>query len=197
MRELAGHDCHVYDVAFHPDGKHLVSADLKGVLKQWDVETGSPVRDLDARVLHKYDPSFRADHGGIRGMAFNAAGTLLACCGITDVSNAFAGVGKPLTVLFDWPTGKQKQLLVPKENFQGTGWGVGFHRDGFVVGAGGGNGGALWFWKPEQPQAFFTLKLPTNARDLSLHPDGERLAVAFADGAVRVYSMLSKAVAKA
>ena len=28
--ELLGHECHVYHVAFHPDGKSLVSADLKG-----------------------------------------------------------------------------------------------------------------------------------------------------------------------
>lgn len=196
VAELAGHDCHVYNVAFHPDGKHLVSADLKGVLKQWDAETAAPVRDLDARVLHKYDTSFRADIGGIRGIAFNAAGTLLACSGITEVTNAFAGVGKPLTILFDWKTGKQKQQLVPKENFQGTGWGVAFHPHGFVVGVGGGSGGVLWFWKPEQSQAFFTLKLPNNARDVSLHPDSERLAVAFFDGAVRIYRMTAKTPAK-
>jgi WD40 repeat protein len=195
IRALAGHDSHVYNVAFHRDGKHLVSADLKGVIKQWDFDRGAHVRDLDAHALHKYDPSFRADIGGIRGMAFNSDGTLLACTGITEVTNAFAGVGKPLTVLFDWQTGKQKQLLVPKEHFQGTGWGVAFLREGFIAGVGGGNGGALWFWRPEQPQAFFTLKLPNNARDLSLHPDGERFAIAFFDGAVRVYSMMPKAVA--
>jgi hypothetical protein len=54
---------------------------------------------------------------------------------------------------------------------------------------GAGNGGALWFWKPDQPLAFHTVKLPNNSRDLDLHPDGRRLAVAFFDGAVRVYDM--------
>jgi hypothetical protein len=34
-----------------------------------------------------------------------------------------------------------------------------------------------------------TLKLPTNARDLDLHPDGRTPAVAYFDGAVRLYSM--------
>jgi hypothetical protein len=52
--------------------------------------------------------------------------------------------------------------------------------------AGGGNCGALWFWKPDAAQAFNTLALPNNARDLDLHPDGKRLAVPFFDGAVRV-----------
>ena len=125
-------------------------------------------------------------------MAFDPAGMLLACAGITDVSNAFAGIGKAAIVLFDWQTGQRKQLLRPKEDFQGTAWGVVFHPDGFLAGVGGGNGGALWFWKPDQPQSFFTVKTPVNGRDLDLHPDGKRLAVACADGAVRIFDMTPK-----
>jgi WD40 repeat protein len=192
VRELTGHTCHVYNVAFHPNGQHLASADLKGVVKHWDLAKGTLVRDLDASALHKYDNTFLANIGGIRSMAFSRDGSMLACAGITEVSNAFAGVGKPLVLLFDWATGKRKQGLVPKENFQGTAWGVVIHPTGFVAGVGGGNGGALWFWKPEQAQAFFTLKLPNNARDLDLHPDGHRLAVPFFDGAVRIYDMTAK-----
>jgi WD40 repeat protein len=191
--EFSGHTSHVYNVAFHPKGDRLASADLMGVVKEWDIAKGTLVRDLDAAVLHKYDKTFAADIGGVRSMTFNRDGSLLACAGITEVSNAFAGVGKPAVVLFDWRTGKRKQLLVPKEAFQGTAWGVAFHPSGFIIGAGGGNGGALWFWKPEEAQAFFTLKLPKNARDLDLHRDGKRLAVAGADGALRVYDMAAKA----
>jgi WD40 repeat protein len=189
LAELAGHDCHVYNVAFHPGGKHLVSADLKGVVKVWDLAKGEVQRELDAKLLYKYDPSFKADHGGVRGMAFGPDGALLACAGITNVSNAFAGIGNPLVVLFDWAGGKQKQLLRPKAAFQGTAWGVVVHPAGFVAAVGGGNGGVLWFWKPDNAQDFFTLPLPNNARDLDLHPDGRRLAVAFFDGAVRTYDM--------
>jgi WD40 repeat protein len=191
--EYAGHTSHVYNVAFSPDGKSLVSADLKGVVKHWDWWERTLIRDLDASVLHKYDPVFCADHGGVRSMAFSPDGSLLACAGITDVSNAFAGIGRPLVVLFDMKTGQRKQLLRPKTDFQGTCWGVIFHPDGFLTGVGGGNGGALWFWKPDAPQSFHTLALPNNARDLDLHPDGKRLAVPFFDGAVRVYDMTPKA----
>jgi WD40 repeat protein len=193
LAEFAGHASHVYNIAFHHDGKSLVSGDLKGVVKQWDLAKGMPIRDLDGSILHKYDTSFAADHGGVRSMALSSDGRLLACAGITDVSNAFAGIGKPLVVLFDMTTGQRKQLLRPKVEFQGTCWGVVYHPDGFLAGAGGGNGGALWFWKPEAVQAFHTLALPNNARDLDLHPDGKRLAVPFFDGAVRVYDMTAKA----
>jgi WD40 repeat protein len=189
VRELSGHECHVYNVAFHPGGRHLVSADLRGVVRQWDVQTGAVIRTLDAAVLYRYDPVFRADHGGVRSMAFNPDGSLLACAGITDVTNAFAGVGKPAVVLFDWQSGRRRQLLRPRTNFQGTAWGVGFHPAGFLAAAGGGSGGALWFWRPDQAESFFTLPLPTNARDLHFHPDGRRLAVAFFDGVVRIYDM--------
>src|SRR5262249_3574815 len=141
----------------------------------------------------KYDQTFRADIGGVRSMAFRADGALLACAGITDVTNAFANIGKPVVVLFDWKTGKRTQLLRPKEDFTGVAWGVAFHPAGFRVGVGGGNGGALWFWKPDGPQAFHTLKLPNTARDVDIHPDGTRLAVAFFDNMVRLYDLTPKA----
>ncbi len=179
--------------AFHPAGASLVSGDLKGMLKVWDIKTGKEERTLEAKLLHRYDVTFGADIGGVRAIAFDAAGGLLACAGITDVSNAFAGVGKPVVVLFDFVSGKIKQTLRPRENFQGTAWGVAFHPAGFVVGVGGGNGGALWYWKPDAAADVFALKLPNNARDLDLHPDGKRLAVPFFDGAVRVYDLSKKA----
>src|SRR5207249_1840997 len=138
VRTLEGHGCHVYNVAFHPNGEHLVSADLRGNVKQWTVAQGTEVRTLDASVLYRYDNTFRADIGGVRSMAFNRDGSLLACAGITDVTNAFAGVGRPVVVLFNWQTGQRAQLLRPAANFQGTAWGVGFHPSGFIAGVGGG-----------------------------------------------------------
>jgi WD40 repeat protein len=189
LATLEGHDWHVYNAAFHPGGKQLVSADLHGIVKVWDLATQKSVRELDAKVLYKYDAGFGADIGGVRSMAFSGDGSLLACAGITNVSNAFAGVGNPLIVLFDFASGKHKQLLRPKPAFNGTAWGVLFHPQGFILGVAGGNGGMLWAWKPEQAEAFYTLKLQNNARDLDLHPDRRRLAVPFYDGFVRLYDM--------
>ncbi|HMF20296.1 MAG TPA: hypothetical protein VKE98_24015 [Gemmataceae bacterium] len=190
IRTLEGHTSHVYNVAFHPGGQFLVSGDLRGIVKQWDLARGTETRSFDAGVLFRHDNTFRADIGGVRSMAFNADGSLLACSGITDVSNAFAGIGRPVVVLFDWQTGARRQLLRPAANFNGTAWGVGFHSSGFIAGVGGGNGGALWFWRPDQANSFHTLNLPNNARDLHLHPDGRRLAIAFFDGVVRIYDMM-------
>lgn len=190
VRTLAGHDCHVYNVAFHPGGTRLASCDLKGTVKEWDVTTGAAVREWAVKEMHKYDPVFRADHGGARGMAYDPATGRLACAGITNVSNAFAGVGNPLVVVFDGADGKPRPLK-PKDAFQGTAWGVAFHPAGYVIAAGGGSGGRVWFWKADEATSSHTITVPSGARDFALAPLGDRLAAAGANGTAYVYTLTS------
>ena len=191
LKTLEGHESHVYNIAFHPDGMHLVSGDLKGIVKDWDLARGTVTREFDAKVLHKYDAGFMADIGGIRSIAFNKDGSLLACAGITNVSNAFAGIGNPIVLLYDWKDGKPKQLK-PKDAFQGTAWGVDFHLEGYVIAAGGGGQGRIWFWKKDELASSHAVTVPVNARDMTLHPDGSCLAVACSDGTAKVYTMFGK-----
>ncbi|MBY0528020.1 MAG: WD40 repeat domain-containing protein [Gemmataceae bacterium] len=198
VHELPGHEEPVWNVAFHPDGKQLVSADHKGVVKVWDVAGGKARRDLDASALYKYDTKFRAAGGGVRSLVFSADGSRLLAAGAINWTNTLGGICNPGAVLFDWASGKQVQLLLAKEAFTGPMWGAAWHSAGFWVGTGlgpavAGGGGALWFWKGDQGPAFHTVKLPQGGRDLSLLPDGLRLAVAHADGAVRLYDLAAKA----
>lgn len=190
VREMPGHANHVYNVAFHPSGEFVVSADLKGAIKQWDVADGHEVRQFDAPVLHVFDKVFRADIGGARGMAFSADGKLLALSGIIKVTNAFAGIGNPAVLSFEWESGKLKLQHDPKEKGNGVLWNVRFHSDGYWIGAsGGGAGGFLFFWKLDGAQEFFKFKLPNQAHDFDLHSDGLRMGVAHQDGTLRVYTM--------
>ncbi len=127
VQEFVGHDCHVYNVLFHPDGKSLVSGDLKANLIHWNIETGEQVRKMTAEALCKYDPTFLADIGGFRGLAFDATGTRLVGSGITNVTNAFAGIGNPAIVVYDWETaGVENPVTNSKAKLQGVGWGVVF-----------------------------------------------------------------------
>lgn len=191
---LAGHSSHVYNVAWRPDGSALVSCDLKGVVKEWDLATSAAKRDLAAAPLWKYDTTFRADLGGARCVAFRSDGNQLALGGITNVSNAFAGIGHPAIVLLEWTDGKQAFLLEATEKANGVCWGLVHHPQGFWIGlAGGGGGGWLHFFKGDAANEFHKLKLPNNGRDLSLSPDGARVAVAHADGNLRVYGLHAKA----
>jgi WD40 repeat protein len=190
--ELLGHDCHVYHVAFHPDGKSLISADLKGRVKHWDVETGKLVREIDASLLHTYSVKYEVDVGGIRGMTFNADGSQLCCAGATGEDKGIAHSGDARVLLFDWESGNLLKELRPEKKEVCTAWGVQFHPDGFIVGSGGSRtGGFLWFWVPDDEVAFHMVKFKLRAPgfDVDLAPDQKTLAVANHDGAVRLYRM--------
>lgn len=194
IQEFFGHTSHVYNLVFHPTRPVVVSGDLKGVVREWDIATGEELRQLDAGALWKYDAGFAADVGGVRAIALADDGKLLACAGITEVSNAFAGIGNPLVVVFDLETGQKKQQLATAAKLKGPATGVRFHRDGFVIGSCGGlDGGHLLFWKLEQPNEFFDLKLPDTCRDFDLHPDGLRLATPHEDKTLRLWQMTAKA----
>lgn len=196
VAELPGHQRHIYNVRFDPSGQFLVSGDLMGVLKQWDTATWKQVRETKVKELIKYDTTFKADIGGFRGMDFSPDGKYLVVCGIGKVSNAFAGIGEPTAVLFDFNSGKKLRVLTPAKSYKGTMWSVRFHPSGkFIVGSGGGSG-MLWFWKPDSAKSFHALKTAGCAYDVAFHPDGFRMAVATYLKAVTIYDLGPKPTTK-
>jgi hypothetical protein len=188
-----GHESHVYEVVWKPDGSAFASCDLKGNIKEWN-PAGALVRDVGrAEALWKYDEGFRADIGGARAIAFRADGGQLAVGGITAVTNAFAGVGHPGVSVLEWSDGKLASLLEPKEKQQGVCWGIAWHPQGiWVQVAGGGGGGWLRFFKAGDVNEFHAVKLPANGRSLALSPDKSKVAVALADGHLKIFSLLPK-----
>ena len=195
VRTFVGHESHVYNVVFHPssrgDQQVLASCDLKGVVRHWELGNPKSVRTLDASPLYKYDSGFRADIGGARCMAFSPNGTQLACGGITLVTNAFAGVGQPCVVRLGWESGKILQTHKPGQPLNCVVWGVVFHPEGFLISAaGGGHGGFLFFWTPDQVEEAFKYKLPARALDLDLHPDQMRLATVYDDNQMRIAKLV-------
>lgn len=194
VREFPGHLRYVFNVAFHPDGKHLVSSDLVVRFIHWELETGKVVREFPIAALTKYDEGFKADYGGAHDMSFSLDGKRLLASGITNVTNAFAGVGNPIVVEIDWETGKEAITHLTKAKINGVAWGSLYHPDGFIAAAIGGQaGGHLFFWKPDAADEFHSLKLGSPARDLSLHPDGLRLATPHHDSKLRISLMGPKA----
>ncbi len=198
--EYSGHASHVYNVCFTQDGSRLVSCDLQGIVKLWPAPapltdqangpapTVGAISDLKAEALAKYDTTFRADIGGARAMSFSADGSTLALGGITNVTNAFAGIGEVVVLLVDWQQNKIRLQLECKDKQRGTIWGVAWHPDGYWVGACGGSGGFLVFWK-EAAQEVFKMKLKSDARGMSLSPDGTQIAIAHSDSQLRLYRL--------
>ena len=194
IHELAGHQDHVYNVAFDPSGEWVVSADLKLVVRQWRVANGEQVRCLEpASLLHKYDKDMQCNLGGARSLKFHPDGNELLLGGIVVVAtNIFdGGAGsKPTAVVVDWQTGERKMLHRPQQPLPAVLWGLEFHPHGFWVGAtGGAIGGHLLFWNRDEENDFFQFKLPSPGRDLALHVDQVRLAIPHYDNHVRVYAM--------
>ncbi len=194
VQELRGLESQIYFGLFHPDGKAFVAGDLKANYVHWNVADGSVARKFTTPALYKYDPGFQADIGGPHMMCFSPDGLTLACAGITNVSNAFAGVGNPAIVLLEWETMKEKVTHLSKAGVQGVAWGVALHPDGYSIGATGGPGGGhLFFWKPDQKDEFHSLNLGNTARDLSVHPDQTQVATAHFDRHLRITRLAAPA----
>jgi WD40 repeat protein len=193
IREFSGHERHVYNVSFHPDGKHLLSGDLTAKFIHWDLENGNQIRNFSIASLGRYDAGFQADYGGPYCLQFSPDGTKVFAGGITNVSNSFAGIGNPIISQIDWETGKELLAHMSKGGIQGTAWGVAVHPDGFLIGETGGQGGGhLFFWKFDQKDEFHSINLGSQARGMSLHPDGIQIATAHFDRNLRLTSMSEK-----
>jgi WD40 repeat protein len=194
VQQFSGHKRFPYATVFHPDGKRLVSFDLMGIIKEWDLETGKELRSLEVKGMWGFDLKFQADMGGARDMRFSPDGKTLAVAGVTEVTNAFAGVAKPMIHLFDWETAKPGPSF-KDDAFKGIAWGVRFHPEKFIIGAGAPQSGAkgmLWFWKPGEEKPFHTVTLTHCARGIDLTPDAKHLAVAQFDGKLKVYRLTAK-----
>jgi len=189
VHSLSGHTSHVYNLVFTPDSASIISCDLHGVVKSWVLASGASRDVVTVEALHGYDTTFRADIGGARSIALRGDGAQLALGGITNVSNAFAGVGEIAVALVNLATGKVDLVLGAKEKTQGATWGVAHHPAGFWIGLSGGGGGFFHFWKGDANHEFFKLKLASDGRGMSLSPDRTQVAVAHADLHLRTYAL--------
>jgi WD40 repeat protein len=173
------HPLRLFSVAFHPDGKSLVTGDLEGTVRQWDIATRTETRKLDAGRLYSHDSANnQIQHcGGARILAFDASGKRLACGGQKEPQGGFAK-GTPCVLIFDWESGELLREMPMGGSEDGFTYDVGFHPEGFVIATSSAfpGKGHTWFWKPEEEKAFFSSNKLTNGRTLSIHPDGKRVA---------------------
>ena len=98
--------------------------------------------------------------------------------GQKEPSGGFAK-GTPCVLVFDWETGEQIREMPMGGTQDGFAFDARLHPDGFVMATSCAfpGKGHVWFWRPEDDQAFFASNRLTNGRSLSLHPDGRRVAL--------------------
>ncbi|QDU96970.1 WD40 repeat domain-containing protein [Lignipirellula cremea] len=165
----------VHSLVYHPTEPVLVSGDLFGVVKQWDLATKEVKRELDASVF--YLLSRIQDVGGVRTLTFDKDGKVLAATGTKPTGGGFVQ-GSPVVRFFDWSTGKETETLELGPNTDGYIHDFHFHPDGYWIGAASGQPGKGKFFllKPGEKEPFYTQVLP-NCHSIALHPDANRIAV--------------------
>jgi len=177
LHEFDKHAEPVLRVAFHPDGKSIVSGDLKGIVQQFDAAAGTYVRQFDAGVLFKLDRL--QDVGGVRSLAFSPDGALLAAGG-TKPANGGTVQGIPTVLVFDWAAGTLKHTLELGQANDVSVTDIRFHPAGFLMCSisGGPGVGKLVYRRLEDAAPFFANTSMANLHSLSLHPNKTRVAVA-------------------
>ncbi|MFM9116929.1 MAG: WD40 repeat domain-containing protein [Planctomycetota bacterium] len=186
VKQFTGHENQIYSVLFHPAGQQLVSGDLLGMIRHWDIAQGTQIRSVEAKDLHSYNGGQGVHFGGIRALAFSADAKQLACGGLHKAENPLGAVHEPLVVVLDWVKLQVAQTHIA-EGVKGSLGRLHYHPQGFLVGvSGGSSGGFLLFWKAQQNKELHRFALPNLARDMDLHADLVQVATTHFDKKLRL-----------
>ena len=176
--EITGLEHPVYGLAFHPDGKQLVSADRqpkKPRLKLWEFATGNAQRSIDVPQLSAYRRVEDIEWGGIRAITLSADGNTLVACGSNEYS------GPACALLFDVATGELKRKIA--STLKGSYYSAQFHPQGFLLTSGGDVGkGEFRAWDTSKDESLATVATPGPCTAIDIHPDGTRCVVAQMNG---------------
>lgn len=161
---------------FTADGQYLLTGDMRGRVQLWNVSNWECAREFDASSLFKVDRL--QDVGGVHALAIDSKGEWLAVAGVQPKGGGTV-TGIPTVLAFDVRSGELRHTLTfgqPNDCFASD---VAFHAAGFVVVTTNGTPGSgqLAFQRLEDKEPFFATKKLINCQSVTLHPDGQRLAV--------------------
>ncbi|MBI1313237.1 hypothetical protein GC176_18250 [bacterium] len=163
-------------VALHPDGKSLVTGNLFGTLRHWELATGKLIRELTLEKLHFYDRI--QDVPGIFVLEFDKSGETLYCGG-GEPARIQNHQGIPTLHQIAWPSFEVTKTQHFGEEKDGFVFDFARHPDGYFLLVTSGNPGAGQFLlaQPDADEAFFKYPKLSNCHSVSLHPDGTKAIV--------------------
>ncbi len=174
--ELPQHEHDLPRVALHPDGQSLVTGDLFGTLRHWDLASGKLVRELKLEKLHFYDRI--QDVPGIFVLRFDDDGKTLLCGG-GEPARIQNHQGIPTLNQIDWESLTVRKTQHFGEEKDGFIFDLARHPDGWFLLATSGNPGAGQFVlaQPDADEPFFKFTKLSNCHSVALSPDGTRAIV--------------------
>ncbi len=177
LHELAGHEDDVFAVAVHPDNKSLVSGDLFGRLKHWDLASGKCQRDAHLEKMHFYDRDH--DVAGLYSLRFHDDGKTLLAAGSEPSLTGNVG-GLPAIYWVNWDTLEVAKTMHFGESKQGYVYDYAWHPDGYLmlVTSGAPGAGQFLCQRPDEEKPFFTETGMTNCHSLAFDPATARCIVA-------------------
>ncbi|WP_414624790.1 AAA-like domain-containing protein [Calothrix sp. CCY 0018] len=204
---LEGHQDHVYNVAFSPDGKTLATGSWDTTIKLWDMASGKLLTTLqghqDAVLSVDFSPDGKTLATGswdktikLWDMASGKLQTTLQGHQGAVTSVAFSPDGKTLATgsvdrtikLWDMASGK---LLTTLQGHQNQVWSVAFSRDGKTL-ATGSVDKTIKLWDMPSGKLLTTLQGHGDAvESVAFSPDGKTLATGSVDRTIKLWDMAS------
>ena len=192
-RTLVGHTGEVSELAFSTKAGQLVSADHKGVLKQWDLDKGTETSSIKAHRLEIFSLATSPGGWAIAGSRdlhmsfwdlkhgkFTNLGTLkphkdsITALAYSPTGGMMASGSLDRTlILWDTTTGAQKNTLT---GHRGKIWTCAFAPDGKTL-ASACTRGEVKLWDVETANENQTFKIGGDIQSLAFTPDGKSLIV--------------------
>jgi WD40 repeat protein len=179
-----GHMALISDIAFTPDGRHLVSAGDDKVIRIWDVAQGRTIRTLRGETG-------LGDHGRIYAMALSSDGRWLAAGGYMATYSGENKEDVAAIRLYDFASGEIMGLLKGHQNVVVA---LAFSPDGKHLVSTDQNGIAI-LWEVDQQRATHTLEgHQAGVYSVAFTADGERVVTASDDGELRLWQVADGAL---
>jgi WD40 repeat protein len=161
----------VWRVAFSPDSRHLVAANLNRDVRVWDSATGELVQLI--RQAHEY---------AITGLALSPDGKSAVTCSYDETVKG-------------WDVATGQCIFTLRRPHACTPWSVAFCPDGQLVASASADG-AIKFWDAQtwKPMGEDLRDPGGGVESLAFSPDGRQLAWGSTDASVRIWDTQTKEI---